>query len=95
MEEQKDIMVTNRLGVVPLDSESEYLAHLLCLAGTCRYRFNECDFELHAGDLSIIRKRKLIENIHCSEDFRCRIIYAKPGFRPVGDADCGHRTPFL
>ena len=80
MEEQKDIMVTHRLGEIPLDSETEYLAHLICIAGTCQYRFNERDFELHAGDLSIIRKRKLVENIHCSEDFRCKIIYAKPGF---------------
>ena len=80
MEEQKDIMVTHRIGEVPLDSQAEYLAHLLCLAGTCRYRFNERDFELHEGDLSIIRKRRLVENIHCSEDFRCKIIYAKPGF---------------
>ena len=80
MEEQKDIMVTSRLGEVPLDSEAGYLAHLLCFDGTCRYRFNERDFELHEGDLSIVRKWKLIENIHCSEDFRCKIIYAKPGF---------------
>ena len=33
------------------------------------------DFELHAGDLSIIRKRKMIENIEVSMDF-C----AKSGF---------------
>ena len=62
MDYQKDIIVIDKLGVVPTDSEVEYLAHLLCLGGTCRYRFNERDFELHAGDLSIIRKRKLILN---------------------------------
>lgn len=53
---------------------------LLCLGGMCRYRFNERDFELHAGDLSITRKRKLIGKIEPSDDFRCKIIYAKPGF---------------
>ena len=80
MEYQKDIIVADRLGIVSTDSEEEYLAHLLCLKGTCRYRFNERDFELHAGDLSIVRKRKMIENIQPSDDFQCKIIYAKPGF---------------
>lgn len=35
MEEQKDVIVANRLGMVRTDSEEEYLAHLLCLGGTC------------------------------------------------------------
>ena len=38
------------------------------------------DFELHAGDLSIIRKRKMIENIEVSMDFCAKIIYVKSGF---------------
>lgn len=80
MEYQKDIIVADKLGVVRTDSEKEYLAHLLCLGGTCRYRFNERDFELHAGDLSIIRKRKMVEKVEPSDDFRCKIIYATPGF---------------
>lgn len=41
MEYPKDIIVADKLGVVRADSEKEYLAHLLCLGGTCRYRFNE------------------------------------------------------
>lgn len=80
MEYQKDIIVVDKLGVVRVDSEEEYLAHLLCLEGTCRYRFNGKEFELHAGDLSIIRKRKMIEKIQPSGDFLCKIIYAKPTF---------------
>lgn len=80
MENQKDIFVADRIGALPIDCEEDYLAHLLCLEGTCRYRFNERDFELHAGDLSIIRKRKLIERVEPSDDFRCKVIYAKPGF---------------
>lgn len=66
--------------MVGTDSEEEYLAHLLCLGGTCRYRFNGRDCELHAGDLSIIRKRKMVEDLWTSADFRCKIIYAKSGF---------------
>lgn len=80
MEEAKDIIVADKLGVVSTDSEEEYLAHLLCLGGACRYRFNGKEFELYNGDLSIVRKRKMIEKIQPSDDFRCKIIYATPGF---------------
>ncbi len=80
MEEGKDLIVADRLGTVRLDSEEEYLAHLLCLGGRCRYRFNGQEFELQRGDLSIIRKRKMIERVEPSEDFECRIIYARPSF---------------
>ena len=80
MEENKEIFVAHRLGEIKTDSDEEYLAHMLCLEGTCKYRFNRQDFELHAGDLSIIRKRKMIERIEASNDFRCRIIYVKPEF---------------
>lgn len=80
MDYQQDIIIADRLGIIKTDSREDYLAHLLCLAGSCTYRFNEKEFELRAGDLSIVRKRKLIEKITPSEDFRCKIIYAKPGF---------------
>lgn len=80
MEETKDVIVADRLGVIPIDSDEEYLAHMLCLEGRCRYRFNGVDFELRAGDLTIICKRKMIERVEPSDDFRCKIIYARPGF---------------
>lgn len=80
MEEMKDVMVVDMPGNAKVDPEEEYLEHLLCLGGTCRYRFNGKEFELHAGDLSIIRKRKMIEGIELSDDFRAKIIYAKPKF---------------
>ena len=73
-------MLLINLVLLRTDSEEEYLAHLLCLGGSCRYRFNERDFDLHTGDLSIIRKRKMIEKMEPSDDFQCKIIYAKPGF---------------
>ena len=45
MDEWKDIIVTDTLGAIRTDIEKEYLAHMLCLGGTCRYRFNEREFE--------------------------------------------------
>ena len=78
--EQKDIIVTDTLGLIRTDIEVEYLAHLLCLGGNCRFTFNGKEFELQPGDLSIVRRRSLIEKIRPSDDFRCKIIYARPGF---------------
>lgn len=80
MENKKDLIVADRLGVIGLKDNDDYLAHMLCLDGTCAYRFNGRDFELHAGDLSIIRKRNMIEPVRASEDLRCKIIYARAGF---------------
>lgn len=80
MEERNDVIVTDWIGRKGPDIGEEYLAHLLCLGGSCRFLFNGRTFELHAGDLSIVRKRKLIENVEPSEDFRAKIIYAAPGF---------------
>lgn len=75
-----DIFITDRIGVVPLDAAGEYLAHLLCLDGWCSYRFNGNVRELRRGDLSIIRKRQIVEDIRQSDDFQCRIIYARASF---------------
>lgn len=80
MKELEDIMVTDWAGRIPSDIATDYLSHLFCLGGTCRYRFNGMGFELHAGDLSIVRKRKMIEDIETSDDFNARIIYVKSGF---------------
>ncbi len=80
MERQQDIIVTDAVGRIRTDAGEEYLSHLLCLGGSCRFLFNGKPFELHAGDLSIVRKRKLIENVEPSDDFRAKIIYATPGF---------------
>ena len=80
MDYQKKLIVADRFGLVKRDADEDYLAHMLCLGGTCRYRFNERDYEMGAGDLSIIRKRRMVERVSPSDDFRCRIIYATPGF---------------
>lgn len=42
---------------------------MLCLSGACSYRFNDQLYEMRAGDLSIIRKKNLIEDVNPSADF--------------------------
>lgn len=54
MEEQNDVTVTNKLGIM----RTGYLMYLLCQGGTCRYLFNWKEFKLHAGTPSVIHKRK-------------------------------------
>lgn len=78
--EQKDIIFCNAIGEIGTNVEVEYLAHLLCLGDRCSFVFNEKTFELQSGDLSIVRRRSLIEKIFPSDDFKCKIIYAKPAF---------------
>lgn len=80
MENRKDIIVADKLGTIKTDIEERYLSHLLCLGGMCRFFFNGKEFKLHEGDLCIIRLRSLVERVQQSADFRCKIIYAKPGF---------------
>ncbi len=80
MDGSKDIVITDTLGVIKTDTDEKYLAHLLCLGGTCKFLFNGNEFELHEGDLSIIRRRKLIEKIQPSDDFHAKIVYVKPRF---------------
>ncbi len=81
MPEKNDyIIIADRVMTLPCDTKVEYLAHLLCIGGSCRYRYNDRDFEIGKGDVSIIRKRNLIENVEISDDFRCKIIYVHPGF---------------
>lgn len=80
MNQNKDIIVADWADRIPTDTEVDYLSHLLCLKGSCTYRFNGTDFHLKAGDLSIIRKRTMLERIESSDDFEARIIYVKAGF---------------
>lgn len=79
-EDREDIFMTDHIGAIPFDAGDEYLAHLLCTEGTCSYIFNGSVRVLHRCDLSIIRKRNIIEDVRQSDDFRCRVIYARSSF---------------
>lgn len=62
------------------DCYSRYLVHALCIGGSCRFVFNGRDFELHEGDLMIVRKGKLIERMTPSADFRIKVVYIASDF---------------
>jgi len=80
MEQQCDIFIADRLGTVALDDDRRFLSHLLCLGGNSSFKFNGRAMEIRNGDLAIVRRRDMLEEIRPSADFRCRIIYATPAF---------------
>lgn len=89
MEEQKNIVVADSLRHLRGNSYSFFceadccngkLIHALCTGGSCRFAFNGREFELREGDLMIVRKGKLIEWVHPSDDFKVKIIYINSDF---------------
>ena len=80
MAETENIIIRDTLDGLGTDAYSNYLAHALCLAGSCSLRYNGEERELQAGDLMIVRKGKLVERIRPSEDFRVKVIYVTSEF---------------
>lgn len=80
MEEQKNVIIADRLDELCAGTCQNYLVHAFCTAGTCRFLFNNKEFELREGSLLIVRKGKLIERMYPSEDFRVKVIYVTSGF---------------
>ncbi len=64
MAETENIIIKDTLDGLGTDAYSNYLAHALCLAGSCRLKYNGEERELQAGDLMIVRKGKLVERIY-------------------------------
>lgn len=80
MGDRKNVIIADTFSGIGTDAYKEYLAHALCLAGTCRFLFNGKEFELHEGDLMIVRKGILMEKIRPSDDFRVKVMYVTAGF---------------
>lgn len=89
MKEQKNVIIADSLQCLGggnysfycnEDCYSRYLVHALCTGGSCRFVFNGNEFELHEGDLMIVRKGKLIERMTPSADFRMKTIYITSDF---------------
>lgn len=80
MEKTENIIIAHTLEGLGTETWLDYLAHAFCTGGSCRFLFNGQEFELHEGDLMIVRKAKLVERVMPSADFRVTVIYAAPGF---------------
>lgn len=80
MEPLKDVIIKDTIEGIGSERYGEYLAHALCLGGDCSFAFNGQKFELHEGDLMIVRKGKLLDDVNPSKDFVVRILYVTAPF---------------
>ena len=76
----KDIIIEQTLDGIGTDAYCEYLAHAICLDGHCSFTFNGNEFELNPGSLMIVRKGKLVSDIHSSDDFKVKVLYVTAPF---------------
>lgn len=80
MENLKEVILADTLQGIGSSAYEDYLAHALCLGGSCSFTFNEQHFDLHEGDLMIVRKGKLLDNIEPSDDFVVKDLYVTAPF---------------
>lgn len=80
MDELKDVIIADSLDGIGTGRYRDYLAHALCLGGTCSFNFNGKQFEMHESDLMIVRKGQLLDNIKPSEDFVVKNLYVTAQF---------------
>lgn len=80
MEQMKEVIIENSLDGIGSGRYEDYLAHALCTGGSCTFSFNDKEFTFSSGDLMIVRKGKLLDNIVPTEDFRVRVLYVTAPF---------------
>lgn len=80
MDRIKDVVIEPTLDGLGTEAYGDCLAHALCLAGHCSFTFNGNCFEMNAGDLMIVRKGNMIENISHTDDFEVRVLYVTSTF---------------
>lgn len=80
MDRIKDVVIESNLDGLGTDAYGDCLAHAICLAGHCSFTFNGNRFEMNAGDLMIVRKGNLVENITVSDDFDVKVLYVTSSF---------------
>lgn len=76
----KDVIIEDSLTGIGTDPYRDYLAHALCTGGSCSFIFNDRRFELNDGDLMIVRKSELIDDIRPSDDFSVKVLYVTAQF---------------
>lgn len=80
MEKLNDVIIENSLDGIGSGVYDDYLAHALCVGGSCSFTFNMNRFDFREGDLMIVRKGKLLDNIVPSDDFKVKTLYVTAQF---------------
>lgn len=80
MSKLPDIIFSDSISEIGSGQYEEYLAHAICLGGKCKFKFNGMPFELSEGDLMIVRKGRLLEDVEISADFKVKNLYVTAPF---------------
>lgn len=83
MVKTEKVIIKNTLDVIGKGTYRDYLSHALCTAGSCTFTFNGKEFELHKGDVMIVRKGKLMEKVCPKEGFQVTNIMVESEFITV------------
>lgn len=83
MVKTEKVVIKNTLDVIGKEPYKDYLSHALCTAGSCTFTFNGKEFELHKGDVMIVRKGKLMEKVRPKEGFQVTNIMVESEFITV------------
>ena len=77
---KENVIITQSLDGLGTDEYKDYLAHSLCLGGSCTIVFNGKELAFGKGDLMIVRKGKLVEKITPGPGFSVKTIFVTAGF---------------
>lgn len=80
MEKADEVIISDSIEGIGTENYKDYLAHALCTGGRCSFHFNGKPFELNEGDLMIVRKGCLLDNVMTSDDFRVKNLYVTASF---------------
>lgn len=80
MKKMNDVIMSDSLAGIGSDRFKDYLAHALCMGGKCTFRFNGQNFEIGEGDLVIVRKGSLFEDVAVTDDFKVKNLYVTSSF---------------
>ncbi len=69
------IIIENSIENLASGDRSGYVAHVYGYDGSCHLSYNANRFVLERGDCMVIVTNKLLEEMTCSDDFVCKVIY--------------------
>lgn len=80
MEKLNDVIISDSIDGIGKDRYKDYLSHALCTGGKSTFSFNGQTFEFNEGDLMIVRKGKLLDDVKLSDDFNVKNLYVTAPF---------------
>lgn len=75
----------------------DYVAHVLCLQGSCSFIYNDKQYNIQKNNLLIVREHHLLKDISLHEKFEVTVLYINIPFMDSAapDANFGVRSTLL